>query len=63
MPRGANGDKASEVSAPRLTIRNLRAVGVEVPMTYVLGTSAAAVRAAAHLSTFRQLCGTLPAAP
>ena len=25
--------------APRLTIRNFRAVGVEVPMTYALGTS------------------------
>lgn len=46
MPKGAAGSKAGEVSAPRLTIRNIRAVGVEVPMTYVLGTSAAAVRAA-----------------
>ena len=44
MPRGEMG--ASEVGTPRLTIRNLRAAGVEVPMTYVLGTSAAAVRAA-----------------
>ncbi len=26
-------------SAPRLTVRSLRAVGVEVPMTYALGTS------------------------
>ena len=31
---------------PRLTIRGIRAMAVEVPMTYVLGTSAAAVRAA-----------------
>ena len=31
---------------PQLTIRALRAVAVEVPMRYVLGTSAAAVRAA-----------------
>jgi mandelate racemase len=35
-----------DVAAPALTIRALRIVGVEVPMTYVLGTSAAAVRAA-----------------
>src|SRR5882672_5933387 len=28
-------------SAPRLTVRSLRAVGVEVPMTYALGTSRA----------------------
>lgn len=34
------------MSAPRLTVRNIRAVAVEVPMTYVLGTSAAAVRVA-----------------
>jgi mandelate racemase len=33
-------------SAPCLTVRNIRAVGVLVPMTYVLGTSAAAVRSA-----------------
>jgi mandelate racemase len=31
---------------PKLTIRNVRAVGVKVPMTYVLGTSAQAVREA-----------------
>ena len=31
---------------PRLTLRAVRARAVEVPMTYVLGTSAAAVRAA-----------------
>src|SRR5512146_1696952 len=35
-----------ELSAERLTIRNIRTVGVEVPMTYALGTSAATVRAA-----------------
>ena len=29
--------------APRLTVRNIRAVGVEVPMTYALGTSRGAV--------------------
>jgi len=34
------------MSAPRLTVRNIRAVGVLVPMTYVLGTSADAVRSA-----------------
>jgi mandelate racemase len=33
-------------SQPRLTLRAVRARAVEVPMTYVLGTSAAAVRAA-----------------
>ncbi len=32
--------------APHLVIRDLRAIAVEVPMRYVLGTSAAAVRAA-----------------
>ena len=32
--------------APQLTVRSLRAVAVEVPMTYALGTSAATVRAA-----------------
>ncbi|HEY4821045.1 MAG TPA: mandelate racemase, partial [Xanthobacteraceae bacterium] len=30
-------------SAPRLTVRSLRAVGVEVPMTYALGTSRATI--------------------
>ncbi|MBI4204274.1 MAG: mandelate racemase [Betaproteobacteria bacterium] len=34
------------MGAPQLTIRTIRAVGVEVPMTYPLGTSAATVRAA-----------------
>jgi len=34
------------LSTPRLTVRNVRAIGVLVPMTYVLGTSAAAVRSA-----------------
>jgi len=34
------------MSTPRLTIRNVRAVAVLIPMTYVLGTSAAAVRSA-----------------
>ena len=34
------------VSAPRLTVRNVRTAAVLVPMTYVLGTSAAAVRSA-----------------
>lgn len=34
------------MTTPRLTIRNIRAVGVLVPMTYVLGTSAGAVRSA-----------------
>src|SRR3954468_16605486 len=28
---------------PRLTVRNIRAVGVEVPMTYALGTSRGAI--------------------
>ena len=43
MPRGG---RKPDVRAPGLTIRALRAVAVEVPMTYVLGTSAGAVRAA-----------------
>src|SRR5712671_342986 len=30
-------------SAPRLTVRSLRAVGVEVPMTFALGTSRATI--------------------
>jgi mandelate racemase len=34
------------VTRPRLTVREVRAVAVLVPMTYVLGTSAAAVRSA-----------------
>lgn len=34
------------MSAPRLTLRSLRAHALSVPMTYVLGTSAASVRAA-----------------
>ena len=34
------------MTAPALTVRAIRAVAVEVPMRYVLGTSAAAVRAA-----------------
>src|SRR5262252_3605717 len=34
------------MTLPKLSIRNIRAVGVEVPMTYTLGTSAATVRAA-----------------
>lgn len=32
------------MNAPRLTIRNIRTVAVEVPMNYVLGTSAGAIR-------------------
>ena len=34
------------MTGPELTVRAIRAVAVEVPMRYVLGTSAAAVRAA-----------------
>jgi mandelate racemase len=34
------------VTLPRLTVRNIRAVGVKVPMTYVLGTSQQALREA-----------------
>ena len=34
------------MSAPQLTVRSIRAVAVEVPMTHALGTSAATVRAA-----------------
>jgi mandelate racemase len=34
------------VTPPGLTVRNLRAVGVQVPMTYVLGTSQQALREA-----------------
>ena len=36
----------ASVTAPRLKVRDIRAVAVLVPMTYVLGTSAAAVRSA-----------------
>jgi len=34
------------MTLPRLTVRNLRATGVKVPMTYALGTSAQTVREA-----------------
>ena len=34
------------MNAPRLTVRSIRCVGVEVPMRHVLGTSQAAIRAA-----------------
>src|SRR5688572_31466290 len=34
------------VAQPKLTVRNIRAVAVKVPMNYVLGTSAQAVREA-----------------
>ena len=34
------------MTAPRLTIRSIRAVGVEVPMSFPLGTSAATLRSA-----------------
>jgi mandelate racemase len=34
------------VNPPKLTVRNIRAVGVNVPMTYVLGTSQQALREA-----------------
>jgi mandelate racemase len=34
------------MNAPPLTVRAIRAVAVEVPLRFVLGTSAAAVRAA-----------------
>jgi mandelate racemase len=34
------------MAVPSLTVRSIKAVGVEVPMKYVLGTSATAVRAA-----------------
>src|SRR5262245_19658962 len=34
------------MAAPKLTVRNIRATPVKVPMTYVLGTSAQAVREA-----------------
>jgi mandelate racemase len=36
----------ARVKVPSLTIRNIRAIPVKVPMTYVLGTSAQAVREA-----------------
>jgi len=39
-------DAGEAMTQPRLTIRSLRAVGVEVPMARPLGTSAATVRAA-----------------
>ena len=38
--------RRDDMSAPRLTVRSLRARAVSAPMTYVLGTSAASVRAA-----------------
>jgi mandelate racemase len=31
------------IAPPRLTVRNIRAIGVEVPMTYALGTSRGAI--------------------
>lgn len=34
------------MTPPKITVRNIRAVGVKVPMTYVLGTSQQAVREA-----------------
>ena len=34
------------MNEPKLTIRNIRAVAVKVPMTYVLGTSQQALREA-----------------
>ncbi|MGH7185300.1 MAG: enolase C-terminal domain-like protein, partial [Pseudomonadota bacterium] len=34
------------MTPPKLTVRNIRAVGVKVPMTYTLGTSAGTVREA-----------------
>src|ERR1700687_4387489 len=37
---------SSRESAPLLTVRALRAVGVEVPMTYALGTSRATIATA-----------------
>ncbi len=37
---------ALDMTHPRLTVRAVRAVGVKVPMCFVLGTSAATVRAA-----------------
>ena len=37
---------AAPVKAPALTLRSVRSTAVEVPLRYVLGTSAAAVRAA-----------------
>jgi mandelate racemase len=44
VARGLNLSPA--VSIPSLTLRAVRAVGVEVPMTYALGTSATAMRVA-----------------
>lgn len=42
----ANAVMTAPRDLPRLTVRALRAVGVEVPMTYALGTSRATVTAA-----------------
>ena len=36
----------ADPTLPQLTIRAVRSIGVEVPMTYALGTSAATVRSA-----------------
>ena len=38
--------KAIDMTAPRLTLRAIRSVAVEVPMRFPLGTSAATLRSA-----------------
>src|SRR5688572_4726554 len=46
MPRAGlweRSDGATMVDVPRLTVRAVHSIGVEVPMTYVLGTSRAAI--------------------
>src|SRR6185436_8181611 len=44
--RITNHAVGAAVNLPQLTLRNIRAVAVKVPMNYVLGTSAQAVREA-----------------
>jgi len=46
MAVGASAGKQMSASAPALTIRELQVTGVEVPMTYALGTSRARITSA-----------------
>jgi mandelate racemase len=46
MPAAGSRDMTPARAAPVLTVRAVRAVGVEVPMTYALGTSAATITTA-----------------
>jgi mandelate racemase len=46
MPAAGSRDMTLARAAPVLTVRAVRAIGVEVPMTYALGTSAATITTA-----------------